>query len=207
MSAVRYARLRFLLLSLSSLISVLLATDSRVQAANGPIAWRTDLGQATAEVARSRQPLLLFFESRSCGPCRRMLLETFADASVAMAVNNGFVPVLVEGDRQPALTARLGVDAFPTVMVVRGDRVEQRLVGFRSPAELQPTLALGTAAAAARGGASSLLRRYAPSVRTRAPQPQPPPGGRPPIPTGPGFHNPFAQAQPGECHFADALTS
>lgn len=196
----RFVRSASRFLTLLLLAGSLLAS-SGCRAAPAGVAWRTDLRQAMAEVARDHQPLLLFFESPSCGPCRRMLQETFADAKVAAAVNGGFVPVLVDGNQQPGLTAQLGVEAFPTIVVLRDGKVVQRLVGFRTTAELNPVLAAARPRAALRATIAATpaaaARSPEPSLRTEAARPWYRPGERLPIPSGPGFRNPFIDAKRG----------
>jgi thioredoxin-related protein len=153
-----------------------------VSAAPAGVAWRQDLRQATSDVGRSGRPLLLFFGSPSCGPCHRMLRETFANAEVAGAVNQRFVPVLINADADPALTSQLGVDAYPTIVIADKSKIVGRVTGFQTSAELTRALAAW--------GPPPAVRAV---VRERTGE-QPFLRSRPPISAAPVFHNPFVRS-------------
>jgi hypothetical protein len=80
--------------------------------------------------------------ARWCGPCRKMHAETFPNPAVVARVNSQFVPVLLDAEAQAADVKRLGVDAFPTVLVVSPEeKVVGRLTGFQSASQLNARLA------------------------------------------------------------------
>jgi thiol-disulfide isomerase/thioredoxin len=113
---------------------------SRAQA--GPIAWRRDLRRACREAAQCRRPLLVVVGARWCGPCRKMHAETFPNPAVVARVNSQFVPVLLDADAQTNDVKQLGVEAFPTVLVVSPEqKIIGRLTGFQSAAQLNARLA------------------------------------------------------------------
>jgi thiol-disulfide isomerase/thioredoxin len=92
--------------------------------------------------AACRRPLLDVVGARWCGPCRRMHSETFPIPAVAARVNSQFIPVLIDADEQPEAVRSLGVDSFPTVLVVSpGQKVLGRLTGFQSAAQRSARLA------------------------------------------------------------------
>ncbi|MGE5194213.1 MAG: thioredoxin family protein [Deltaproteobacteria bacterium] len=112
----------------------------RAQAA--PIAWNRDLRRATREAVARRRPLLVVVGARWCGPCRKMHSETFPNPAVAARVNSRFIPVLLDADEQPEAVKKLGVDAFPTVLVVSPEqKILGRLTGFQSASQLDAQLA------------------------------------------------------------------
>ncbi len=101
--------------------------------------WRT-APEAVAEAERTGRPLLYDFSADWCRPCRRMAREVFADAEAGRLVNETFVPTRVEdglasdglSDQQAAALRRsLGVEAFPTLLVVQEGEVRGRLVGYQ----------------------------------------------------------------------------
>jgi hypothetical protein len=71
-----------------------------------------------------------------------MHAETFPNPALAARVNSQFVPVLLDADAQANDVKQLGVDAFPTVLVVSPEqKVMGRLTGFQSASQLNARLA------------------------------------------------------------------
>jgi thiol-disulfide isomerase/thioredoxin len=108
----------------------------------GPIAWHKDLQAAMRESARQQKPVLVSVGARWCGPCRRMHSETFPNAAFAAQVNSQFIPVLLDADEQAAVVQKLGVDSFPTVLVISPEnKIVGRFTGFQTAPQLQSRLA------------------------------------------------------------------
>lgn len=59
------------------------------------VAWAHDFDAALTVAAESDRPLLLFFTTEWCVPCRVMKREVFADREVMQAVNASVVPVML----------------------------------------------------------------------------------------------------------------
>lgn len=130
----------------------------------GPIAWRRDLRRACREAAQCQRPLLVVVGARWCGPCRKMHAETFPNPAIVARVNSQFVPVLLDAEAQAADVKRLGVDAFPTVLVVSPEeKVVGRLTGFQSASQLNARLATWQPAP---------IRRSSYRIAVPAPEPQ-----------------------------------
>jgi thioredoxin 1 len=70
-------------------------------------------------VLKSDKPVLVDFYAEWCGPCKRLtpLLEEFAQEHPEVRV------VKVNVDDNPELTKRYGVNAMPTLMVVRNGKI------------------------------------------------------------------------------------
>jgi thiol-disulfide isomerase/thioredoxin len=145
MSAKRVRTASFSVLSKKSLLFAgaaiaALFGGGRAQAA--PIAWHKDLRRASREAVAGRRPMLVVVGARWCGPCRKMHSETFPSPAVASRVNSQFIPVLLDADEQPDDVRKLGVEAFPTVLVVSPEqKVIGRFTGFQSAAQLATRLA------------------------------------------------------------------
>jgi len=75
--------------------------------------------------------LMLYFMSRSCGPCEMMQKWTFTDERVLRAVE-GFVPVKIRGDIELQAVRRFGVRSFPTIVFfdAMGGEIDRK-TGFR----------------------------------------------------------------------------
>lgn len=101
------------------------------------ISWHADLTAATRESKQDSKPLLVKVSTTWCGYCVKMQRETFNDAAVVNKVEKCFVPVAIDGDENQALIKRLGINTFPTTLIVSPEmKVLKKIVGFRSPIEL-----------------------------------------------------------------------
>jgi thiol-disulfide isomerase/thioredoxin len=121
------------------LLAVAVST-SAAQAAG--VAWHGNLQEAAQQAAAQHKPLLVMVKARWCGPCHKMLEQTFPNPAVAARINSQFVPVLLDADEHAAVVQSLGVEAMPTVLVIAPDRkVTGRLTGFQSAAQLDAQLA------------------------------------------------------------------
>ncbi len=127
----------------SWMIVAVIATLLPASAAQaGVIRWHQDLRQSSREAARQQKPMLVMVGADWCGYCHKMLNETFANPQVASRINDRFVPVLLDADRQAAAVEQLNVSAFPTVLVVSPtNKVLARFEGYQSASQLETRLA------------------------------------------------------------------
>lgn len=81
------------------------------------VKWREDLRVAMTESRETNKPVLLYFTASWCGPCQWMRREVFTEASVARA-SDAYVPVRIDGDRNPELALAYGVESYPLFLVL-----------------------------------------------------------------------------------------
>lgn len=86
------------------------------------------------------QPRLVFFHSKSSGPCRRV--EGFLAQVLQRRRNHGtFRVVPVAEEDRPDLLQRFSVGKVPTLVVVEGKAVRARLEGPRGCRDIEGFLA------------------------------------------------------------------
>jgi thioredoxin 1 len=92
------------------------------------------------------KPLLVFFWSERSGPARRM--ESLL-AHLARKERTRLRVMRVDIEEQPELAERFGVIAVPTLVLVKGKRVVDRIDGRASAPKIEDMLAPHLATAAA----------------------------------------------------------
>lgn len=101
-----------------------------------PLPWLADADDDTfAEVAEAAPvPVVVDLWARWCGPCR---MVSPALAQVAADLSGRVKLVKVNVDESPKIQRRFGVQAIPTLMVLRNGRVAARRAGAAPAADLR----------------------------------------------------------------------
>ena len=84
------------------------------------------------EVLNSEMPVLLDFWAPWCGPCR--MVSPIVDEIAAE--RNDIKVGKVNVDEQPELAGQFGVMSIPTLVVMKGGRVVNQMVGARPKAQI-----------------------------------------------------------------------
>jgi len=108
------------------------------------------------------------FTAEWCGYCKKMEKETFTKPNVADAVNQNFVPVLVDADKHEALVEHLQIKGLPAMLIVSPEMVIlEKISGYQTEEKLMPKITVGLAKFRSRQNANS-------AVASKAAAPQPP---------------------------------
>ena len=84
------------------------------------------------EVLNSEKPVLLDFWASWCGPCR--MVSPIVDE---IAAERGDIKVgKVNVDEQPELAAQFGVMSIPALVVMKGGKVANQMVGARPKSQI-----------------------------------------------------------------------
>src|SRR5437870_2330939 len=84
-------------------------------------AWRTDYNAARREASDKNRPLLLDFGTENCFWCKKLDATTFRDPSVLALINEQFVPLRIDAEREPLLTQKLQIAGYPTVLLATAE--------------------------------------------------------------------------------------
>src|ERR1700722_20028988 len=114
----------------------------------GP-AWRTDYNLARREATEKNKPILLEFVSENCVWCKKLETTTLRDPAIASLLNEQYVSIKVDPQRDAELIQRLQIASFPTMLLAAPDgRIITIVEGYLESEKLLTHLQ--TAAAACR---------------------------------------------------------
>jgi thiol:disulfide interchange protein len=121
------------------------ATTPAQSAQTNGMAWRqpAEWDAVLAEAKASKRLVMVDFWTSWCGPCKRMMKETFTDVDVVTSSKSILcVSVDAESKDGAPLAARYGVQAYPTILFVRADgSVASQSIGFKSAPDFLDILA------------------------------------------------------------------
>jgi thioredoxin-related protein len=116
---------------------VLLPLPSRAQ----EVRWRSDYNQARKEAQEKNRPLLLDIGTENCFWCRKLDGTTFRHPSVVALLNERFIPLKVDGEKQTLLTQSLNVQSYPTLVLAAPDgKILGALEGYQEAARFHEQL-------------------------------------------------------------------
>ncbi len=131
-------RMRMVALTVLVLVGV---TSSSNRASAQEVRWRHDYTAARREATETGRPLLLDFGTEACVWCRKLDGTTFRDPKVVKLLNERFIPVKIDASKEERLTAALGIDGFPTLVLATADgKVVGRHAGYGDAAQITALL-------------------------------------------------------------------
>lgn len=119
---------------ITAIISLIRAAEHRCPQ------WQRDEKAAIRLATERDVPLLVFVTSPACAYCDAQK-AAFCDRKLSAQLERDFVPLTLDAAGNEALMRRLGVEAFPTTLVLAPDsRILARLVGYRKPEQMSQAL-------------------------------------------------------------------
>jgi thioredoxin-related protein len=112
--------------------------------------WRRDYAAARKEATETGRPLLMDFGTAGCTWCVKLDATTFRDPRIVKMLNERFIPLKIDANREIRLVQALGIDSYPTIVLASPEgKVLGRQVGYAEPAEMVALLAKAPAKPAA----------------------------------------------------------
>jgi thioredoxin-like negative regulator of GroEL len=109
--------------------------------------WRSDYGSARREATDKQRPILLDFGTENCFWCKRLDATTFRDPNIANLINEQFIPLKIDAEREAVLAQKLQIQSYPTLVLAAPDgKILTVIEGFVEPAKLLPHLNAAVAA-------------------------------------------------------------
>jgi len=90
------------------------STAAAAATASTRVEWRSWGPDAFSEAADTDTPILLSLSATWCGACHEMDARTYSEPRVAANINDSFVPIRVDVDRNPRVRERYAMGGFPT---------------------------------------------------------------------------------------------
>ena len=90
------------------------STAAAAATASTRVEWRSWGPDAFSEAVDTDTPILLSLSATWCGACHEMDARTYSEPRVAANVNDSFVPIRVDVDRNPRVRERYAMGGFPT---------------------------------------------------------------------------------------------
>lgn len=94
-------------------------TDTRT--ANS-ISWSSTatLAEAKQSATEAGKPIFVDLSTVWCGYSKKMKKNLYPDAAVAQAMNAGFIPLALDGEKSDGaeLVSTLGINGFPTLLIL-----------------------------------------------------------------------------------------
>jgi thioredoxin-related protein len=101
------------------------------------VRWRSDYNIARREAIEKDRPLILDFVTQNCFWCKKLDASTFRDPTIVTVLNDRFIPLKVDAEKDPLLAQALRVNLYPTLVLASADgKILGTLEGFVTPDKL-----------------------------------------------------------------------
>jgi thioredoxin-related protein len=124
------SRRHFVLLLIMLAAALSACEVARAQGA-AEIRWRKDYNAARQEAETRGLPILLDFYTDNCTFCIKMDNTTYRDPKVLTLLNERFIPLKIDGNRDKKLADMLNISQFPTMLLAGADgKIVDTMIGY-----------------------------------------------------------------------------
>jgi thioredoxin-related protein len=105
------------------------------------VEWRPDYAAARREAAAKNRPLMIDFGTEHCFFCKKLDSVVFHEPAIVSLLNERFVSLRVDAEREVRLAQDLNIQNYPTVVLATAEgRILDVQVGFLEAAPFQDKL-------------------------------------------------------------------
>jgi thioredoxin-like negative regulator of GroEL len=105
------------------------------------VRWRPDYATARREAVEKNRPILIDFRTTHCPWCDKLDAAVFHDPTIVGILNERFVTLTVDAERDVRLASDLNVQSYPTVVLAGADgKILDVQVGFLEAPRFQEKL-------------------------------------------------------------------
>ena len=115
----------------------------------GGIKWQTDLKTAHRLSQQTGKPMLFVFGADWCTWCKKLEKSTLTDKQLVAYINDNFVPIHIDADRDPRVVQILEAEALPCAVILSPNAdLLGRINGYKDAMGYKSALAATTQPAA-----------------------------------------------------------
>ena len=108
------------------------------------IQWETSLTTTKAKAKKGKKLILMDFYNNLWIGCKQLAAVTYPDSNVCFSVENSFIPLQIDFNKNKALVKRYSIKWTPTVVILDQDGEEHhRFVGYLPPEDFIAQIILG----------------------------------------------------------------
>jgi thioredoxin-related protein len=85
------------------------------------VEWRSDYNAARKEAAEKNRPLVVDIGTENCFWCKKLELTTFRDRGIVGLMNDHFIPLKIDANRDSELASALHIQSYPTLVLAAPD--------------------------------------------------------------------------------------
>ncbi len=101
------------------------------------INWHSYSKSAFAEAKKQHKNVLLFGMASWCPWCKKMKSNVFTDSTVVSLINQKYVPVMIDIDKEAHVADSYNISVVPTNIILSGDyKVIDSKTGYLSASEM-----------------------------------------------------------------------
>jgi thioredoxin-like negative regulator of GroEL len=96
------------------------------------VRWRYDYNAARKEAQDKGLPLVIDFGTETCFWCRKLDESTFRDPRVVSSLNERYVALKIDAEKEPSLSQTLRISSYPTIVFAAPDgKILGTIEGFK----------------------------------------------------------------------------
>jgi thioredoxin-related protein len=85
------------------------------------VQWRYDYTAARREAKEKQRPIVMDFGTSNCFWCKKLDASTFRDPGIVRQLNEQFIPLKIDAEREPGLAQTLRIQSYPTLVFAAPD--------------------------------------------------------------------------------------